>query len=104
MEFQLHGGRLPRGRHPGNGLRRSDGEVTDAYTSRERSTLCDEIGKLEVDLQPTNLVVLLRAKQKEAGTTPVSGQVFASDLSTRDQSEMIEENARRRNVGGCEGR
>ena len=38
------------------------GEVIDAYTSWEWSTLCDEITKLEVDLQPAKLVVLPLAK------------------------------------------
>jgi hypothetical protein len=65
------------------------GEVIDAYTSWEWSTLCNEIGKLEVDLHPTKLVVLPLAKRETPETTPVLEQVFASDFATRDQSEMI---------------
>jgi hypothetical protein len=65
------------------------GEVIDAYTSWEWSTLCAEIAKLEVDLHPTNLVVLPPAKRETRETTPVAGRVFASDFATRDQSEMI---------------
>jgi hypothetical protein len=65
------------------------GEVIDAYTSWEWSTLCDEIGKLEADLHPTNPVVLPLAKPETPETTPVLEQVFASDFATRDQSEMI---------------
>jgi integrase len=40
------------------------GEVIDAYTSWEWSTLCDEISKLELDLHPTKLVVLPLAKRE----------------------------------------
>jgi hypothetical protein len=65
------------------------GEVIDAYTSWEWSTLCDEISKLEVDLDPINLIVLPLAKRETPETTPVSDQAFASDFATRDQSEMI---------------
>ena len=65
------------------------GEVIDAYTSWEWSTLCDEITKLEVDLQPANLIVLPVAKRETPETTPISDQVFASDFATRDQSQMI---------------
>ena len=65
------------------------GEVIDAYTSWEWSTLCNEIGKLEVDLHPTKLVVLPLAKRETPETTHVLEQVFASDFATRDQSEMI---------------
>jgi hypothetical protein len=61
----------------------------DAYTSWEWSTLCDEISKLKVDLRPTKLGVLPLAKREIPEKTPVSGQVFASDFATRDQSEMI---------------
>ena len=67
------------------------GEVIDAYTSWEWSTLCDEISKLEVDLQPANSIVLPVAKSETPETTAVSGQIFASDFATRDQSEMISE-------------
>jgi hypothetical protein len=52
------------------------GEVIDAYTSWEWSTLCNEIGKLEVDLHPTKLVVLPLAKRETPETTPVLEQVF----------------------------
>jgi hypothetical protein len=65
------------------------GEVIDAYTSWEWSTLCNEIGKLEVDFHPTKLVVLPLAKRETPETAPASEQVFASDFATRDQSEMI---------------
>ena len=65
------------------------GEVIDAYTSWEWSTLCDEISKLEVDLHPTKLAVLPLAKRETPETAPVSGQLFASDFATRDQSEVI---------------
>jgi hypothetical protein len=65
------------------------GEVIDAYTSWERSTLCDEITKLEVGLKPVNLIVLPVAKSETLETTAVSHQVFASDFATRDQSEVI---------------
>ena len=65
------------------------GEVIDAYTSWEWSTLCEEITKLQVELHPTKLAVLPLAKVDTCETTPVSGQVFASDFATRDQSEMI---------------
>jgi hypothetical protein len=63
--------------------------ATDAYTSWEWSTLCDEIRKLEVDLQPANLIVLPLAKGDAPETTAASAQVFASDFATRDRSEMI---------------
>ncbi len=65
------------------------GEVIDAYTSWEWSTLCGELAKLEVDLNPANLIVLPVAKSETPETTAVSHQVFASDFATRDQSEMI---------------
>jgi len=65
------------------------GEVIDAYTSWEWSTLCDEISKLDVELHPTKLAVLPLAKREIPETTSVSGHVFASDFATRDQSEMI---------------
>ena len=65
------------------------GEVIDAYTSWEWSTLCDEISKLEVDLESTKLVVLPVAKRETPETAAVSEHVFASDFATRDQSEMI---------------
>ncbi len=65
------------------------GEVIDAYTSWEWSTLCDEITKLEVDLEPSKLAVLPLAKREIPETAPVSEQVFASDFATRDQSEII---------------
>ena len=65
------------------------GEVIDAYTSWEWSTLCGELTKLEVDLHSTNLVVLPLAKSETPETTAVSQQVFASDFATRDQSEVI---------------
>jgi integrase len=65
------------------------GEVIDAYTSWEWSTLCDEITKLEIDLHSANLVVLPLAKRETPETAPVSEQIFASDFATRDQSEMI---------------
>ena len=65
------------------------GEVIDAYTSWEWSTLCDEISKLAVDLHPTKLAVLPLAKRETPETAPVSEHVFASDFATRDQSEVI---------------
>ncbi len=65
------------------------GGVIDAYTSWEWSTLCGELTKLEVDLNPTKLIVLPVAKSETRETTAVSHQVFASDFATRDQSEMI---------------
>jgi hypothetical protein len=65
------------------------GDVIDAYTSWEWSTLCGELTKLEVDLNPANLIVLPVAKNETPETTAVSGQVFASDFATRDQTEMI---------------
>ena len=65
------------------------GEVIDAYTSWEWSTLCGELTKLEVDLNPAKLIVLPVAKSETRETTAVSHQVFASDFATRDQSEMI---------------
>ena len=65
------------------------GEMIDAYTSWEWSTLCDEISKLAVDLHPTKLAVLPLAKRETLETAPVSEQVFASDFATRDESEMI---------------
>jgi len=65
------------------------GEVIDAYTSWEWSTLCGELIKLEVDLNPANLIVLPVAKSETTETTAVSHQVFASDFATRDQNEMI---------------
>jgi hypothetical protein len=40
------------------------GEVIDAYTSWEWSTLCGELSKLEVDLNPANLIVLPVAKSE----------------------------------------
>jgi hypothetical protein len=63
------------------------GEVIDAYTSWEWSTLCDEITKLDVDLEPTNIVLWPLAKRETPQTAPVSEQVFASDFATRDQSK-----------------
>ena len=65
------------------------GEVIDAYTSWEWSTLCGELTKLEVDLHPANLVVLPLAKSETPETTAVPHQVFASDFATRDQNQMI---------------
>ncbi len=65
------------------------GEVIDAYTSWEWSTLCDEISKLAVDLHSTKLAVLPLAKRETPEIVPVSEQVFASDFATRDQSKMI---------------
>ena len=65
------------------------GEVIDAYTSWEWSTLCDEISKLDVDLHASKLAVLPLAKREIPETAPVSEQVFASDFATRDQSEVI---------------
>jgi integrase len=65
------------------------GEVIDAYTSWEWSTLCGELAKLEVDLNPANPIVLPVAKSETPETTALSRQVFASDFATRDQSEMI---------------
>jgi len=62
------------------------GEVIDAYTSWEWSTLCDEVTKLEVDLHPANLIVLPVAKGDTSETTPISDQVFASDFATRWES------------------
>jgi hypothetical protein len=67
------------------------GEVIDAYTSWEWSTLCGELTKLAVDLNPAKLIVLPVAKSE---TTAVSRQVFASDFATRDQSEMISDGYR----------
>jgi hypothetical protein len=65
------------------------GEVIDAYTSWEWSTLCGELSKLKVDLNPAKLIVLPVAKSETTETTAVSRQVFASDFATRDQTEMI---------------
>jgi hypothetical protein len=69
------------------------GEVIDAYTSWEWSTLCGEVSKLEVELHPASLIVLPVAKSETPETTSVSHQVFASDFAsdfaTRDQSEVI---------------
>jgi hypothetical protein len=65
------------------------GEVIAAYTSWEWSTLCDEITKLDVDLEPTELVVLPLAKRETPEIARGSDQAFASDFVTRDQSEMI---------------
>ena len=65
------------------------GEVIDAYTSWEWSTLCDEISKLDLDLHATKLEVLPLAKRETPEIAPVSEQVFASDFATRDQSEVI---------------
>ena len=70
------------------------GEVIDAYTSWEWSTLCGELGKLEVDLNPAKLIVLPVAKSETPETTAVSDQVFASDFATRDQSEVISDGYR----------
>jgi hypothetical protein len=56
------------------------GEVIDAYTSWEWSTLCDEITKLELDLYASKLAVLPLAKRETPEIAPVSEQVFASDL------------------------
>ena len=67
----------------------ANGDVIDAYTSWEWSTLCGELAKLELDLNPAQLIVLPVAKSETPETTPVSGQVFASDFATRDQSKMI---------------
>ena len=60
-----------------------------ADTSWEWSTLCGELTKLEIDLNPANLIVLPMAKSETLETTPVSHQVFVSDSATRDQNEMI---------------
>jgi hypothetical protein len=65
------------------------GDVIDAYTSWEWSTLCGELAKLELDLNPAQLIVLPVAKSETPEITAVSHQVFASDFATRDQSEMI---------------
>ena len=65
------------------------GDVVDAYTSWEWSTLCGELAKLELDLNPAQLIVLPVAKSETPEITAVSQQVFASDFATRDQSEMI---------------
>ena len=70
------------------------GEVIDAYTSWEWSTLCGELGKLEADLNPAKLIVLPVAKCETPETTAVSRQVFASDFATRDQSEVISDGYR----------
>jgi hypothetical protein len=70
------------------------GEVIDAYTSWEWSTLCGELSKPEVDLNPANLIVLPLAKSETPETTAVSHQVFASDFATRDQSEVISDGYR----------
>jgi hypothetical protein len=70
------------------------GEVIDAYTSWEWSTLCGELTKLEVDLNPASLIVLPVAKSETTETTAVSHQVFASDFATRDQSEVISDGYR----------
>jgi len=67
------------------------GEVIDAYTSWEWSTLCDEISKLDVDLHSTKPGVLPLAKRETPEIDPVSEQAFASDFATRDQSEVISE-------------
>jgi len=65
------------------------GDVIDAYTSWEWSTLCGELAKLELDLNPAQLIVLPVAKSETPEITAVSHQVFASDFATRDQSKMI---------------
>jgi len=70
------------------------GEVIDAYTSWEWSTLCGEVSKLEVELHPASLIVLPVAKSETTETTAVSHQVFASDFATRDQSEVISDGYR----------
>jgi hypothetical protein len=70
------------------------GEVIDAYTSWEWSTLCGELTKLEVDLNPAKLIALPVAKGETTETTTVSRQVFASDFATRDQTEMISDGYR----------
>jgi len=44
---------------------------------------------LEIDLNPTKLVVLPVATTETSETTAVSDQVFAGDFATRDQSEVI---------------
>ncbi|NND28157.1 MAG: hypothetical protein HKN97_06190, partial [Myxococcales bacterium] len=44
------------------------GEVIDAYTSWEWSTLCGELAKLEVDLNPAKLIVLPVAKNETPET------------------------------------
>ena len=70
------------------------GEVIDAYTSWEWSTLYGEVSKLEVELHPASLIVLPVAKSETPETPAVSHQVFASDFATRDQSEMISDGYR----------
>jgi hypothetical protein len=65
------------------------GEVIDAYTSWEWSTLCGEVSKLDVELHRASLIVLPVAKSETPETTAVSHQVFASDFATGDQSEVI---------------
>jgi hypothetical protein len=52
--------------------------------------LCGELAKLEVDLNPANLIVLPVANSETHETTSVSHQVFA----TRDQSEMLSDGYR----------
>ena len=54
-----------------------------------RPALCGELAKLEVDLNPAELIVLPVAKTETPEIAAVSHQVFASDFATRDQSEMI---------------
>jgi hypothetical protein len=56
------------------------GQVIDAYTSWEWSTLCDEISKL--NLHRAKLIILPVAKGDTPETTPVSEQVFTSDSAT----------------------
>ena len=56
--------------------------------------LCGELAKLEVDLNPANLIVLPVANSETHETTSVSHQVFASDFATRDQSEMLSDGYR----------
>jgi hypothetical protein len=65
------------------------GEVIDAYTSWEWSTLCGELSKLEVDLNPANLIVLPVAKSETTENNRSFPAGFASDFATRDQSEAI---------------
>ncbi len=65
------------------------GEVIDADTSWEWSTLCDELRKLEVDLNPAKLIVLPVARSETTETTAVSDQVFDSGSPARNQSEVI---------------
>ena len=64
------------------------GEVIDAYTSWEWSTLCNEIMKLDLS-PPTSAKLLPLAKSVTPQFSGAFEGFFASDFATRDQSETI---------------